>query len=167
MLLNEAVDAAAGTGLVAEVDFETVFKDENDVPRRPIPLATIPPPPTEGAGEDQLLWLHLPMAEEGTVAAFAPHRCEALFDPAGATPSSSAPPTADTEGGAGDEEGEEAPPTLRLLNPPHRARIGAELPMKVYPAAGAAMLGRWLWHHRKLLDGVLLTAKVVCDGPRS
>ena len=143
VLLNEAVDATAGVGLVSEVDFGTAFQEEM-CPDELIPLGTVPPPPPPSGGAGELLRLHLPLLAQERVAAFAPDRCEALFGTVGAPPSA-------LEGPTQPEAGEEAPPTLRLLNPPRRARIGSELPMKVYPAA--AMLGRWLFRHQELLHG--------------
>ena len=45
----------------------------------------------------------------------------------------------------------EPPPTLRLVQLSRRARLGSEIECKIWPAA--AMLARWLWLHRPLLEG--------------
>lgn len=147
LLLEQAVDPSAGVGLVAEIDFSGVLHRDEMFPDEEVPLHG-PPPPASDIREQNLLPLHLPLSQGG-VAEFAADDCVAVFrDDLG---DQAAAPAAGGGVTVCDGSDDETPPSLRLLNPPRRQRIGSELPMKIYPAA--AMLARWLWRHRRLISG--------------
>jgi predicted nicotinamide N-methyase len=120
-----------GVGLTSELDFSEVVHRDELHPDELVPLAAASqvPPLDDGA---ECLPLHLQVG-----VAFVPTACQLRFDG-----------PCDCEPGATTQE---PPPTLRLHQLSRRARLGSEIECKIWPAA--AMLGRWLWRHRRLVRG--------------
>jgi predicted nicotinamide N-methyase len=130
MELADELLAGGSVNLASDQDYSALHREELH-PDDLLPLASPPPPPLP---EDapSCWWLNLAMVA-GTRAALVPSvACQLRFEP----PTN----TDDTE-----------PPILRLVQLSRRERLGSEIQCKIWPAA--AMLGRWLWRHRRLVSG--------------
>lgn len=123
----------ASSGLSPALGFTEILHREELCPDDKIDLSSEPPPlPADANASGRLLQLRL----ENGKAAFVPDACQVLHD-------------ADTS--AADASAPKESPTLVMVSPPRRERIGSEIETKVWSAA--VMLGRWLWHHHHLVHG--------------
>ena len=139
-LADELLTAAADgpvNGLTAAHNFGEVLYQDELHPDDLLSLSSPLPPPLPAS---QLAsWpLHLPLADAGSRAVYVP--------------SSDGQIRFDATGGTEEETVEEvSAPVLKLAQLSRRARLGSEIETKIWPAA--AILGRWLWRHRRLVRG--------------
>lgn len=138
---------SGGVGLAGGLDFTEVLHHDELFPDELVELFTasdaFPPAPVAPADDDGLLALHRPLASGG-LASFSPASCRLVYS----STTNGEPEEGEEGGGAATAA---AAPTLRLLSLSRRSRIGSEIECKVWPSA--AILGRWLWRHRPLVEG--------------